>query len=231
LEHAAKGAIADLGNAIRAQIDGYTHVLRRSIHAVAAVPAKSTGKPVGAVPVRPGGNGAAKVAVPALPSRARPAAANSDLSTPMLKVLGALAFWGNLGFERASREQVAVVAGYFPTSGGFANLLGKLSTAGLISYPVPGDVALTQEGGAVAYDDRTGSVRERMGSVLSAPQLKIVDALLGIDGQISREGLGDATGYSPTSGGFANLLGKLSTMGLIGYPAKGCVALQDWVRL
>lgn len=39
-----------------------------------------------------------------------------------------------------------------------------------------------------------------------------------------------ATGYSPTSGGFGNLLGSLRTLGIIDYPSKGFVQLEDWVR-
>ncbi len=42
---------------------------------------------------------------------------------------------------------------------------------------------------------------------------------------MTRADLADVTGYSPTSDGFANLLGKLRTLKLVDYPSKGEVAL------
>jgi Mn-dependent DtxR family transcriptional regulator len=38
------------------------------------------------------------------------------------------------------------MARYSPTSGGYANLLSQLKTAGLIDYPSPGLVTLTKLG-------------------------------------------------------------------------------------
>lgn len=46
----------------------------------------------------------------------------------------------------------------------------------------------------------------------------------------TRDDLGARTDYSPSSGGFNNLIGSLSTLGLIAKPAPGYVALSDWAQ-
>ncbi|MCW5697309.1 MAG: ATP-binding protein [Bauldia sp.] len=152
-----------------------------------------------------------------------------DLTGPQMKVIEALAFWSGLGFDRPTRIQVGVVAGYSPTSGGFGNLLGQLRTAGHIDYPASGLVSLTDTGRASAPEAGGTSVVDRAMSILSGPQQRVLRAVLDARGDITREALGDATGYSPTSGGFGNLLGSLRTLGLIDYPAKGLVTAAEWL--
>ncbi len=44
---------------------------------------------------------------------------------------------------------------------------------------------------------------------------------------LTREEVAEQTGYSATSGGFANLLGKLRTGALIDYPDRGHVRAED----
>lgn len=66
---------------------------------------------------------------------------------------------------------------------------------------------------------------------VTVPQQKILNALawwkaFGID-QPTREQVGFIAGYSPGSGGFANLTGGLRSAGLIDYPAGGKLALTD----
>lgn len=164
-----------------------------------------------------------------VPARLAPSTAATDgLTKPQARVLEALSFWSDIGIAPATRVQVGAAAGYSPSSGGFNNLLGGLKTAGLIDYPTSGLVALTDEGARVAPTSAGGSVRDRLGSILSGPQAKIIDALAhGED--MSRDALGEATDYSPTSGGFNNLLGSLRSLGLIDYPTKGQVRIEPWI--
>lgn len=154
---------------------------------------------------------------------------NGALSGPQMKVVEALAFWSALGFDRPTRVQVGVVAGYSPTSGGFANLLGKLRTADVIDYPVAGAVSLTDHGRSIAPEPDSGSVQERALAILSGPQRKVLSVLLDRANEVSRDELGELTDYSSTSGGFANLLGSLRSLGLIDYPSKGMVRAEDWL--
>lgn len=164
--------------------------------------------------------------------KARPTskpATPDGLTAPQMKILKAISFWNGLWVGSPTRVQVAAAARYSPRSGGFGNLLGSLRTAGFIDYPEPGAVCLTDAGRAIAPSSAGGSVRDRLGSVLSAPQQKIVDALASED-EITRDMLGQLTDYSPTSGGFGNLLGSLRSLGIVEYPRKGEVRLSDWVR-
>jgi hypothetical protein len=165
----------------------------------------------------------------AQPRVARPAAplvkANGQFNRSQHRVLRALAMWKALGHENPSREMVAAASGYSPSSGGFNNLLGGLATAGAIGKPMPGHLNLL-----MAVDEMSPEEgREMLLGYLTNPQRKLVDALNGAGG-MSRDDLGAATEYSPSSGGFNNLIGSLSTLGLIVKPQTGHVALSDWAQ-
>lgn len=144
---------------------------------------------------------------------------------PQLRVLRSLAMWKALGHDAPSREMVAAASGYSPSSGGFNNLLGSLSTMGAIGKPMPGHISLLTDAKTMSRDDG----RDMLLANLSNPQRKLVDALVG-RGMRSREELGTDTGYSASSGGFNNLIGSLSTLGIIVKPQPGHVALSDWAE-
>ncbi len=151
--------------------------------------------------------------------------ANGQFSGPQHRVLRSLAMWKALGHDSPSREMVAAASGYSPSSGGFNNLLGGLATAGAIGKPMPGHLNLL-----MLVDDMTPEEgRDMLLGYLSNPQRRLVDALNG-SGGLSRDMLGQRTDYSPSSGGFNNLIGSLSTLGLITKPAAGYVALADWAQ-
>jgi hypothetical protein len=151
--------------------------------------------------------------------------ANGQFSGPQHRVLRSLAMWKALGHENPSREMVAAASGYSPSSGGFNNLLGSLVTAGAIGKPMPGHLNLL-----MAVDEMSPEEgRDMLLGYLSNPQRRLVDALNGA-GDMSRDDLGNRTEYSPSSGGFNNLIGSLSTLGLITKPAAGYVALADWAQ-
>lgn len=153
---------------------------------------------------------------------------HDELTSPQRRVLQSVAFWRSVGTETPSRAQVAGVAGYSPSSGGFNNLIGGLNTLGLITIPMPGRVALSD---AAPFDPLSvDEARDKVLSVLSGPQRKIVDAVIAHVDDISRDDLGERTGYSPSSGGFNNLIGSLCTLTVLMKPAAGHVALSDWAR-
>ncbi|ETR75879.1 hypothetical protein X566_19155 [Afipia sp. P52-10] len=151
--------------------------------------------------------------------------ANRQFSGPQHRVLRSLAMWKALGHEAPTREMVAAASGYSPSSGGFNNLLGSLASAGAIGKPMPGHVSLLVDEGVM--DAAEG--RNMLLSYLSNPQRKLIDALNGA-GDLSRDELGARTDYSSSSGGFNNLIGSLSTLGLITKPAAGYVALSNWAQ-
>lgn len=151
--------------------------------------------------------------------------ANGQFTGPQHRVLRSLAMWKALGHDAPSREMVAAASGYSPSSGGFNNLLGGLATAGAIGKPKAGHLNLLVSVDEMSADEG----REMLLGYLTNPQRKLVDALNGAGG-LSRDELGLRTEYSASSGGFNNLIGSLSTLGLIVKPQTGHVALADWAQ-
>lgn len=167
-------------------------------------------------------------AVKAKPS-APPSTSDGTLTGPQRRVLESLGFWVGLGIEQPTRTQVGVAAGYSPSSGGFANLLGTLRALGMIEYPASGHICLTIEGSKNCLNGDDRSALDRAMSILSGPQRKVLGAIVERGTPMERHSLGKLTGYSPTSGGFANLLGSLRSIGLIDYPTTGYVVAADWL--
>jgi hypothetical protein len=209
---------------------------RSALDALAADPAPADAtprKPAPAAPERP--QRQPSPAPERRPSRGNAAPAlrlvedDIALTAPQARVLEALAFWRGLDIAWPTRTQVAAAAGYSPSSGGFANLLGTLRTAGLVDYPATGCVSLTANGRARAGDGDVRPLLDRVHSILSAPQIRVLTAILAA-GEISRDELARATDYSATSGGFANLLGSLRSLGFVDYPARGQVRAAEWLR-
>lgn len=173
----------------------------------------------------------------AIPMQPRPAAAHRRASNgaadglpgPQRRVLASIGFWHSVGTDAPTRSQVGGVAGYSPSSGGFNNLLGALNSAGLITIPSAGRIALTD---GAPYDPlSTDEAREKVNSVLSGPQRKLVDALVDHSGDaMTRDDLGARTEYSPSSGGFNNLIGSLCSLTIFEKPSAGNVALSAWAK-
>jgi len=164
---------------------------------------------------------------------ARPAATESagTITGPQMKVLGALAWWKAMGKDAPLRPQVAAICAWAASSGHLKNVLGSLSSAGLITYPSAGQVQLTPEGAAVAPEpDTSMTVIDGVRAVLSGPQRAIFEVLLPSGtAPMERAAVAEAIGWAPTSGHLKNTLGSLSTLQVVTYPSKGSVALSDWI--
>ncbi|WP_298800069.1 hypothetical protein [uncultured Devosia sp.] len=162
-------------------------------------------------------------------SRAIGAGDASGLTQPQRRILASIGFWLSVGNEAPTRAQVGGVAGYSPSSGGFNNLLGQLNSAGLITIPAQGRVSLAPGAPYDALD--LEEAKAKVHSVLSNPERKLVNAMVEAGGgPMTRDDLGAATEYSPTSGGFNNLIGGLCTLTIFEKPAQGQVALSAWAR-
>lgn len=147
-----------------------------------------------------------------------------SLTGPQQKIVTALSMWLALGDVAPTRQMVAFVAGYSPKSSGFANLLGAMRSAGIIDYPGERRVSLL----SAPVENSTEDAAAIMASVLKAPQIKIIQALLA-GGRMTRGALADKAGYSIGSSGYANLLGSLRSLTILDYPSTGTVELQSWV--
>ncbi len=158
-----------------------------------------------------------------------PPAPTSGLSGPQQRVLDALAWLADLGIvERASRTQVAFLAGYKPGGGAFNNTLGRLRSLGLIDYPSSGEVALTGEGhGRARRVDMPltdAALHRAVMERLTGPQRRLLQPLIDAwPDDMSAEKLATASGYEAGGGAFNNTRGSLRSLGLIDYPAPGRV--------
>lgn len=159
--------------------------------------------------------------------RERPASTGggATVTRPGQKILDSLATLEGLGITQPTRTQLAMWCEVSSTSGGYFNNLGALRTAGLIQYPAPNLVALTDEGRATAVASTPPTVEqlhESLYSRLGGSKAAVLRALIELyPASISRDDLAERIGVSPTSGGYFNNLGALRTLGLIDYPERG----------
>ena len=152
-----------------------------------------------------------------------------ELSGPQRRVLDALAWLEGLGIaERASRVQVAFLAGYKPGGGAFNNTLGSLRSEGLIEYPARGEIVLTDSGRrhaeCVTEPLTTETLQRRVMDRLNGPQRRVLQPLIAAyPCEVSVEELAQAAGYEVGGGAFNNTRGSLRSLGLIDYPGSGRV--------
>lgn len=115
--------------------------------------------------------------------------------------------------------QLGMLSGYSARSGGFNNALGKLRSAGLLNRGQP--LIATAEGLeigktlSVPLPTGPGLLDFWLGRLAKAERT-ILDYLVQIwPDTRTKEEIGEVTGYSCTSGGFNNAMGKLRTLELI----------------
>jgi hypothetical protein len=149
---------------------------------------------------------------------------------PQREVLRAMAWWAHMGHDQPTRAQVCAILGWNVTSGHIKNVSGKLKTAGLLEYPEPGRLRMTDAGSAVAPDPDTSlSFHGQLRSSLSGPQRLVYDHLLE-HGEQSRADVCAALGWDPSSGHIKNVAGSLKTLQIVRYPQPGQLALEPWAK-
>ena len=158
-------------------------------------------------------------------------------SPGVAKILTALAWWETLGVAAPTRVQAALVAGRAPNTGSLNSLLSQMSSDGLIEYPEPGRLSLTEGGRRLAErpdePDDPEALRAAVLAVLKGPEAAVYDALWeahlrGRD-EMTRDGLAQRLDRAPNTGSFNSLLSKLNGMGVVVYPRPGVVALAPEV--
>lgn len=181
------------------------------------------------------------VTPPVAPDRrvrsARPSASGDDtikLLAGERKILTVLA-----QFHPGSRtrSQLGTLAGYAPRGGTFMNYFGRLRKAGLIREGIVGEVMITEEGLANfgnAVPESPQSTDELLAmwrGKLIAGERKMLDALVErYPESMSRDDLGEQTGYASRGGTFMNYLGTLRRNQLAvveGDQVKACDALFE----
>ncbi len=157
------------------------------------------------------------------------------LTKAHLRIIGALAKLHGIGIVKPSKTQVALWSDYSPTSGGYANYLGQLRSADLIEYGGHGTMFLTNEGKHLVESmedspeipSTVEDLREQVFRMVGESRTRILKILIDADREpISKPELAEQAGFSPTSGGYANYLGNMRSMGLINYVSGGVVATE-----
>lgn len=155
------------------------------------------------------------------------------LGSPHQKILDALAWWRAAGVDRPTRPQVAAVAGYAATGGTFARYVSALSSAGLISYPGNGEVALTTDGAKKANSPRHATLADLHQAaleVIAEPHRKILRVLLNAKGaEMSRTQVAELAGYEASGGTFNRYVSSLSSARMIRYPKRTTLAAALWL--
>lgn len=146
------------------------------------------------------------------------------------RLLNALAMLESIGVMQVGKTQLALWADTSPKSSGYANNLGAMRSAGLINYPGPATVALTDDGRTVADTGQIAlatdeDLHRHVQHLVPPARWRIIHPLIqAYPNAVVKADLADLAGVSVRSSGFANNLGALKSMGLIDYPQPGMVA-------
>ena len=221
----AKKTLAEVASDVRAVLDRMAEQLE--IAEPAPVAARAPAPPAPPAPAVSGSGSAPVVVRPVSPSNLKPA---------LQKILDALAWSENLARRpgvAVSKTVLAFHVGMSAGGGGFSNYLGSLRTSGLITYPQPGMVALTDEGRALASAPSMITNAEVQAAALAKvqPQLQRVMHLLiaAHPSAMTKEAIAAELGMAVGGGGFANYLGKLRTLQLLEYPQPGQARATDFL--
>lgn len=159
--------------------------------------------------------------------------AGVKLNSAQTRILAALAWWKARGHESPRRPQIGALADMSPGSGHFGNVLASLVGLGLVTYPEPGRVTLTEAGEARApAAPAFESAIEALRTVLKGRQLDLFNAMVVTrrvdDDGLTRAELAEAAGMAAGSGHFGNIVSSLATIDVIAYPKPGRVRLNEW---
>lgn len=148
------------------------------------------------------------------------------------RILDSLAALEQLQVEKPDRAQLAAFADSTPGNGHFKNTLGELNASGLVFYPEPGYVQLTESGRAIAdvaqAPTSLSELHQQFRRRLSGLALKILEAALtAYPSDMTRDELALAIDSTAGNGHFKNTLGDLRTLGVIHYPQPGRVRATD----
>jgi hypothetical protein len=144
------------------------------------------------------------------------------------RILNALAALAVIGVTTPAKTQLALFAEASPKSSGYTNNLGALRGAGLIDYPLPGAVMLTEAGAASADATRApqtvAELHAYVRSLIGPGRSRLLDQLIAVyPNALPKAELAERAGVSATSSGYTNNLGSLRSFGLIDYPTSGHV--------
>jgi hypothetical protein len=121
-----------------------------------------------------------------------------------------------------TRAQPGTLAEFTPSGGTFGTYFASLKRQSLITEAPSGDVQMTKAGLAYLGSDvpprpqTTAEVLAMWRRALKSGERRMLEALVAVYPEmLSREALGEHTGFTPTGGTFGTYLGTLRRNGLI----------------
>lgn len=161
---------------------------------------------------------------------ARPVSDGAAATLPKAqqRILDALAWLHSVGFERIEKTRAALYADLTPDAGHTVSSFGALRTAGLIAYPTPGTVALTEDGRTRANPGQVPQSSEEMQAQVLAKLPKAQRQILSVlihyyPGARPKPAIAEEAGLKPEAGHTVSQFGRLRSLGLIDYPSPGAV--------
>lgn len=154
------------------------------------------------------------------------------ISAPQQRILDALAWLEAAGRTSSQKPQLAALSEQSPRSSGYTKNLSFLRTAGLIAYPAPNAVSLTEQGRQISSTSTSSltsrDIQDKVRTIISRPQWAIVEALIAIyPADISKEDLAPRASQSAISSGYTKNLSALRSAGFVDYTTPGCVRAAD----
>lgn len=156
------------------------------------------------------------------------------LDNPKRRILDALAWFEAIGIAAPGGTALAFMSGYSgEDNGAFKNNRGALRTAGLVTYPSPGTVSLTDEGRTHAQMPNVPTTGEGLRSAvlskLDEPLRRVLTPCIeAYPDVVTGDDLAQKAGYSEAdNGAFKNNRGRLRSLGLVTYPTSGSVRAAD----
>lgn len=165
-----------------------------------------------------------------------PAHSNGEVSRPQMRILAELAMFESLRITPLPKKMLAAASGVSHSSSGYDKNLSTLRTKGMIDYPSPGMIALSDPGRSVAPPIEEpaypAAMLERCKEVISGPQFRILEELFrAYPDAIDRTTLAEKVGQSETSSGYDKNISTLRSAGMVEYPAQGQVKAANWLFL
>lgn len=152
----------------------------------------------------------------------RPAADSGAVGKPQQRILNALKLWENSGDPNPTLNQVGMFALLDPSGGHFSNVIGPLSSGGLITRN-NGRVSLTDAGRAMAEDTGRPSMseyhdvlRNRLEKRASKRSVDMLNVIIEGGGRtITLDEIAERVGMNEHGGHFSNTIGPISSLGFV----------------
>lgn len=141
-------------------------------------------------------------------------------------------FLANNNSNSFTKVQIGAVTGYSPTSGGFNNAIARLNAAGIIQRN--GDkISLISNASELYIEGEEFSAEPNFWrSKLGLCEFKVYEFLWSRQNEVvSKDEVGEATQYSPTSGGFNNAIARLNSIGLIRRVGGGLTVNEEILNI